>query len=208
MATDLIGDTGTDKPTTELVWGPVGGRCASCGAPLASDQSYCLSCGARRGKPRFPITSAVAPAPVASPPERRPPRPRGSSAATLVAGVATLLIAMGVGVLIGHYSITPTAQRASAPVVVRVSGGGSSAATTPAASNPAATKKPGSVKAKAKTVVVRLTPKLQQKAAAAASQVFGQSGSLAKNVTQQVGTSCSGGAGCQNGKFTGNFFGP
>jgi hypothetical protein len=55
-------------------------------------------------------------------------------------------------------------------------------------------------------VIVHLTPKIQHQAAAAATKVFGQSGNLSKNVTQQQGGSCSGGAGCQNGHFTGNFF--
>jgi hypothetical protein len=55
-------------------------------------------------------------------------------------------------------------------------------------------------------VVVHLTPKVQEKAAQAATKVFGTNGNLSKNVTQKVGGSCSGGAGCQNGKFTGNFF--
>ena len=51
--------------------------------------------------------------------------------------------------------------------------------------------------------------KTKVKAAAnnAAGQVLGTSNNLAKDPTVQVGQSCSGGAGCEGGKFTGNFFG-
>jgi hypothetical protein len=132
----------------------------------------------------------------------------------LVAGVATLLIALGVGVLIGHDSNSPASQRASNQIITV--GGGSSGSSaganaTASGSNPAqATKPPAAAKASLKhapkTVVVHLTPKIKQKAASAASHVFGQNGNLSHNLTQQQGASCNGGAGCQNGHFTGNFF--
>jgi hypothetical protein len=216
MSTDAIGDAVGETPTTELVSGAVGGRCANCQAPLASDQRYCLNCGQRRGKPRFPATGATAPESAAAGAVPRPPhRPRLSGAGTLIAGVATLLIAMGVGFLIGHDSKTTTSQKA-ADQIITVNGGGSgtstgaSAANTP---NPAHATRPSaaakaSLKHAPKTVVVHLTPKVQQKAAAAASKVFGSTGNVVKNPTQQVGGSCTGGAGsgCQNGRFTGNFF--
>jgi hypothetical protein len=51
-----------------------------------------------------------------------------------------------------------------------------------------------------------VTAKTARAATAAASKVLGSSGSIAHNATQSVGGSCSGGSGCQNGKFTGNFF--
>ena len=215
MSTDPIGDAVGETPTTELVSGAVGGRCANCQAPLASDQRYCLSCGERRGKPRFPVMPTTASeAVVTTEPERAVRHPRSSGAATLVAGIATLLIALGVGVLIGHNSNTPAPQRAANPIIIPGGGGASSGGASGSAAantnNPAqATKPSAAAKASvkhAKTVVVHLTPKVQAKAAAAASHVFGQSGNLTKNVTQQVGAPCSGGAGCQNGKFTGNFF--
>jgi len=53
--------------------------CATCGAPVASDQRYCLHCGARLGS-RGPLLTAllarlreapVAPAPPPSPSEDR-----------------------------------------------------------------------------------------------------------------------------------------
>lgn len=207
---EAIGAAGQEPATTELVTGAVGSTCANCQTPMASDQRYCVSCGERRGKPRFAVSQLTAPTPALAaaggPGERHPRyRPRMSSAGTLVAGVATLLIAMGVGVLIGHYS-NGTPQRSSSPFqVVTVGGGsGSTNATSPAGS----TQRPTAAKAgkRPKTVVVHLTPKVLQKASGAASKVFGSSGNLSKNATQKVGGSCSGGAGCQGGKFTGNFF--
>ncbi|HZE06275.1 MAG TPA: hypothetical protein VE127_13680, partial [Solirubrobacteraceae bacterium] len=98
--------TSTERPTQLLV-GSVGNGCANCGVPLASDQRYCVQCGERRGKSRFAVTGAdrttspPAPAPVAVvAPD--PPRRRAPYGATLIAGVATLLLALGVGVEIGQ----------------------------------------------------------------------------------------------------------
>jgi hypothetical protein len=129
-----------------------------------------------------------------------------SYAATLVAGVATLLIAMGVGVLIGHDSNTSTPIHTPAAQIITVNGGGaaSTGAVTGAASNKTAT----AHRKKVKPTVVHVTAKTAKAATAAASKVLGSSASknLSQNVQQQVGGSCSGGAGCQNGKFTGNFF--
>lgn len=211
MTTDGVGEAGAGSAAADLIATSGGGRCANCQAPMASDQRYCLSCGARRGRPRFPVASSTEPVAVRS--EPRPVRPpRMSPGGTLIAGVATLLIALGVGVLIGERANTsPT--RASAPIQVLTVGGGASGPSaangaTPAQSARSSSAKKAAAPKRTKVVVVHLTAKLAQKAASAASKVFGQSGNLSKNVTQQVGQACSGGAGCQNGKFTGNFFGP
>ncbi|MGI8715147.1 MAG: hypothetical protein ACR2NR_18580 [Solirubrobacteraceae bacterium] len=101
----LPGDAaGSEAPTQHLVSGTVGDRCVSCSAPMSSDQRYCVSCGERRGTARFslPASPAAAEPPPAgsSPPAAR--GPRVSSGATMIAGVGTLLLAMGVGVLIGR----------------------------------------------------------------------------------------------------------
>ena len=86
----------------------MGDRCVNCGAPLSSDQRYCINCGERRGAARFTLpVAAAAPAEPAPSSPSRPPRsrrPRPTQGATLVAGIGTLLLAMGVGVLIGHGS--------------------------------------------------------------------------------------------------------
>ena len=204
-----------DAPTTELVAGAVGDRCANCNAPLASDQRYCVNCGDRRGKARFGVGAQAASGAAAAHTgsdagtheahHRAPP----SAGITLVAAVATLLIAMGVGVLIGRSSNSGPA-RASQPVqVITVGGGGTSAgaATTANAAGTAASTHTGKTKS-AKTIVVHINAKVTKAATQAASHVFGNSGNLSNNVTQQQGGACSGGAGCQGGHFTGNFFGP
>ncbi len=175
---------------------------------MARDQRYCVNCGERRGLARFSPETYVAQAEPRVP-ERfgAPRRPRFSSAATLVAGVATLLIAMGVGVLIGHYGAGGNSGNARTPAAQVITLGAGAAAGTTARSTPttAASTPTRPVKAR-KTTVVHVTAKTAKAASSAASKVLGSGGSISHNVTQQVGQSCSGGAGCQNGTFTGNFF--
>ena len=86
-----------------------GDQCPSCGAHLAADQRYCLECGQRRGDPRLPFMDAVVfmdavkrPRDAAPPPLPRERQPRMSANASLIAGVGTLVLAIGVGVLIGR----------------------------------------------------------------------------------------------------------
>ncbi len=57
----------THQPTEPLapvdpqpVLGLHGEPCASCGAPLAADQRYCLSCGTRRAGSRLPFRDILA----------------------------------------------------------------------------------------------------------------------------------------------------
>jgi hypothetical protein len=121
-----------------------------------------------------------------------------------VAGVATLLVAMGVGVLIGHDSgnSTPKTVAASAPQIITVGGGGGSVSGS-ASSSKSKGKKSKSKKAK----VVHVTKKVAAKATAAAAKTLGGSKALAPATVQQGGACTNGQAGCQNGKFTGNFFG-
>jgi hypothetical protein len=82
-----------------------GEPCATCGAPLAADQRYCLACGARRARVRaaFRDILAAGPAPAT---ERGAVEdaeaPTARSGATFLAGVACLLLALGAGVLIGR----------------------------------------------------------------------------------------------------------
>jgi hypothetical protein len=195
-----------DAPTTELLTGAVGDRCPNCHSPMASDQRYCVNCGARRGKPRFTpeaVAAQTSPAPLAVSERPPPPHSRFSAATTLVAGVATLLLAMGVGVLIGHNTSTPT--RAAAPQIITVAGGAANGNAASAGTPSTAARKRGA-KLKVKTTVVHVSAKTAKAAAAAAAKVLG--GSAPKNPTIQPGQSCTAGtAGCQNGTFTGNFFG-
>lgn len=210
MSTDATRTEADEGATTELVAGTVGDGCTNCGQPLASDQRYCVNCGQRRGKPRFSFESLTAQANAAKAPEPKPHRSRVSAATTLVAGIATLLLALGVGVLIGHSGNTSTNKAAATPQIITVGGGGTAASTgSSSAGNATATaKKRGAKAGKVKTVTVHLSGKVKAKASQAANKVFGNNGgNLVNNPTEQVGQSCSGGAGCQNGSFTGNFFG-
>jgi len=207
VSTDAIRTAEHGPPTTELVTGVVGDGCPSCHSPMAPDQSYCLNCGERRGRARFSpdtvTTQTTAMAAAASPLPPPHPHSRFSPGTTIVAGVATLLIAMAVGVLIG-VNTNNSGGRVPAAQVVTVNGGGAGANTT--AATPRSPSTAGGSHKAAKPTVVHVTAKAAKAATAAASKVLGSSKNLSNNVTQQVGGSCSGGSGCQNGKFTGNFF--
>jgi hypothetical protein len=214
-------------PIEHLVAGAVGDRCVSCGAPLSSDQRYCVNCGERRGRPRFSLPTAVGafepPAPTSEPP-RRPSRPRPSSGATLVAGVGTLLLAMGVGVLIGHSnSSSPKQVAASAPQVITVNGGsgnsGSAGASSGSGSGSGASSSKsksskGNGKSKGSHSKARSTSgPPPSKAAAhaaqnAANKVLGGSNKNVPPPTVTVGQKGHGsGYNKKTGKFDGSFFG-
>ncbi len=132
--------------------------CAACAAPLAEDQRYCLQCGERAtpissvllgGPPAALMPGAGAqanglgPAPPAlEPPGVAPPSPPGvpgggeafarGNAVTVIAGVGVLLLAMGIGVLIGRSGGAKSSGAGAAPQVITVSSAPSSG-TTPAA---------------------------------------------------------------------------
>jgi hypothetical protein len=90
-----------------------GEPCGECGAPLASDQRYCLNCGARRSDPRVDYrrymqrSDGAAPAQAAeaapgSPGGEEPPKQqRDYAPLAAVAGIAVLGLMLLVGVLIG-----------------------------------------------------------------------------------------------------------
>ncbi|MFZ2112304.1 MAG: hypothetical protein WAU77_01080 [Solirubrobacteraceae bacterium] len=157
-------------------------RCAQCAAPLAPDQRYCLHCGAPRAHVKGPISGGRPggpPPPTASSrqatsssgvPQSSPPgtpgvplgTPPGFSSASpanrnntlaLLAGVGVLLLAMGVGVLIGRAS----AGTAKVPPAQVISVGGAAAGsstpaattTTPTSETPAASSAKKTTKAKA-----------------------------------------------------------
>jgi hypothetical protein len=93
-----------------------------------------------------------------------------------------------------------------APVVTVLGGGGSASTptTTTAASTTPTKGLKGNLK-KAATSTAAPSKAVQQKANAAAGKVLGNAKSLAPP-TVTNGQTCTG-AGCQGGKFTGNFFG-
>ncbi len=113
-----------------------GERCPTCGSVVAADQRYCLECGQRQGEPRLPFMDATTfmetsaqrrrPAP---PPPPRPRKQRVSPNAALIAGVGTLLLAMGIGVMIGRSGNQTPASTAAAPQIIKVGGGEATTAT-------------------------------------------------------------------------------
>jgi hypothetical protein len=116
--------------------GAQGEPCATCGAPLAADQRYCLECGTRRAEARLPfrdILAGKAPPGVAPPSAPAPSEPPARAGLAFLAGLLCLLVALGVGVLIGRSGDdTPAAATTPPPQVITV-GGSAPAATTPAA---------------------------------------------------------------------------
>jgi hypothetical protein len=188
-----------------------GDQCASCGALLAADQRYCLECGQRRGDPRLPFMDAVVlmdavkrPAQAAPPSPPKKKRTGISPNAALIAGVGTLLLALGIGVLIGRSGHQEVAQTAAAPIVIH-SGGGEEATTT---STKGKTTTGGGNASKAKTKKQKEAALKEAESHPAAEEVIKPVNGveLAKPKTQ-VGDPCSNGqAGCENGKFNGSFF--
>jgi hypothetical protein len=100
--------------------------CRSCGAPMAEDQRYCLECGERRGTMSSVLLGGPPLSPAAAGPPATPPSaPRDSrgddapsgNAVTVIAGVGVLLLALGVGVLIGRSGGSKPSAPAAAQVI-------------------------------------------------------------------------------------------
>jgi hypothetical protein len=180
-----------------LVSGAVRQRCAACGAAMAADQRYCVECGERRGAARVSLLEGPARPAQASPPASAPAQRRIAPVnSTLISVIGILLLAMGIGVLIGRSGNSTTLKSPPAQVVTVASAPSTGAATTTPATSTAtsatSTSASSSTAAKAKSkAAAKLTlPK---------SKV-----PLPKAV--KVGTTGHG-RGYQKGKFTGNFFG-
>jgi hypothetical protein len=196
-----------EAPTGEVIAAGSGDQCANCGQPLASDQRYCVNCGERRGTPRFSFSALAgqAAAPASAPP-RTPRRPRVSEGVGFIAGVATLLLAMGVGVLIGHNTSSSKLQQAAATPpqqVIKIEGGGSSSPANGSSSQTNHTASNTSLPSSK----VTLSKKQTQAVNKAVTNVLGGGAKNLPPPTIQPGQTCAHGAGCQGGKFTGNFFG-
>jgi hypothetical protein len=122
--------------------------CATCGAPMASDQRYCLECGSRRStigsgslagshisepgsaeEGRGESTDRAAPAqtPGGVDPRATDPvvatapvavTPRNGGPTAIIAGVGVLLLSMGVGVLIGRAGSGSSGNASTGPAQV------------------------------------------------------------------------------------------
>ncbi len=183
---------------------------------MAADQRYCLECGHRRGDPRLPFMDAVVfmdamkrPRDAAPPPPPRERRPRMSANASLIAGVGTLVLAIGVGVLIGRSGDQGSSTAANTtPQVIKVEGGGSGAtASTESSKGPSIG---GGGSGKSKKAAKAKSETGSSGTSKAAEEVLKPAGNVKlPPPTTQVGEKCEKGtAGCSNnGKFEGNFFG-
>ncbi len=209
---------GLDPPAPPLghpahIQAPVvqaGDQCPSCGAVLAADQRYCLECGHRRGDPRLPFMDAVVLMDAVRRPHQAPPptpkkrRSGVSPNAALIAGVGTLLLALGTGVLIGRSGEQPApAPTQAAPIVIH-SGGGEAAKEGSSAKTNIGGGAANNSKTKKKSVAAI---KKEAESGAGANEVLKPTVKLPPATVQPGGKCASGAAGCKNGKFNGNFFG-
>jgi hypothetical protein len=185
-------------------------QCPSCGTPVAPDQRYCLTCGARCGEPRLPIMDAVTfmdamkqPRGGASTPPPQRPQRRVSPNMALFATIGVLLLAMGVGVLIGRSGNHSVASAPAAPQVIEVghTGGSGTAANEGASGGGAGTIGGNSKKEKPKKL------KAEAESGQGAKEVLHYvPGVKPPPPTIQKGEKCEEGvAGCKNGEF-GTFF--
>jgi len=145
LSTEPIADParaeGTADPASAGAAAAVPARCDGCGAPLASDQRYCLECG----EPRVPMSSFLLAGATQSPngqggapgaPPAPPQAQQGASrnnALSLLAFVGVLLLAMGVGVLIGRAGNSKPVTEPPPVVTVSSPSSGSGAASSEAA---------------------------------------------------------------------------
>jgi hypothetical protein len=171
---------------------------------VAADQRYCIECGERRGEPRLPFmdgrTAAQPPEPVTAYPVSGqppagwtppPPKNKWTSGLALLSTIGILLLAMGVGVLIGNNGDSKTA--AQQPVII---GGGATAAAGPSAATADAA---GGDKADAAS---------SDKAGVDADAVAKKNGVKLAPKDVDLGGDCpKGSVGCSDsGEFTGDYF--
>jgi hypothetical protein len=192
---------------------------------MALDQRYCLHCGNRRGDPRLPFMDAVTfmeaskqpqGSVAATAPPPAPARSGISPSTTLIAGIATLVLAVGVGVLIGRGGgdSAPVAQQPKTQVI-QVGGGPTAESGEPseaagggkgAKGGKKASKSNGGKKAK-KAPENEVGASGTSKAAEEVLKPSADAKPLPPPTTK-VGESCAKGtAGCSDsGEFNGSFF--
>ena len=106
--------------------------CPHCGAALAQDQRYCLECGAPRTYLSGMLLDRLR-APAVQLAQPLPETWQRGNVLTLIAGLGVLLLAMGVGVLIGRSGSSGSAGAVAPAQVISVAAppGSAGAATTP-----------------------------------------------------------------------------
>ena len=185
---------GADTQVTAPLVSTARNQCAMCGSALAPDQRYCVECGERRGAARVPQLEGIAERARTASAAGSPRRRTGVSVNnTLLAIIGTLLLALGVGVLIGRTS--SSSSKTPAPQVVTVAGSGVAGGAGTSASQQASGAAAAAAAAKAKAAAARTGSKAPRKHTKVPLKVV-KVGSPGK------------GPGYQHGHFTGNFFGP
>jgi hypothetical protein len=142
----------------------------------------------------------------ATPPPSKPKR-RLSPNAALITGVGTLLLALGVGVLIGRSGDNSGGSNAAAtPQVITVNGGGSAESTTPSTASNAGK---GSGKGSKGSKKAAKSAAKRAESGAGAEEILKPAGNVKlPPATVKPGGKCPpGSAGCKGGEFTGEFFG-
>lgn len=193
-----------------------GEQCPSCGNGVAPDQRYCLHCGQRCGEPRLPFMNAVTfmdamkqPKTAAAAPPAKPKRRGVSANAALIAGVGTLILAMGVGVLIGRSGNNSTTATPAAAQIIKVpAGGGTETETAPTGSAKVGGGSGGGANAKGKKPDKAALKKEAESQKGAEEVLKPSAGVKLPPATVEPGSKCaSGTAGCKGGEFTGEYFG-
>ncbi len=211
--------TGQQAPAAPIQSTAVAGsgdNCANCGAALAVDQRYCLQCGQRRGDPRLPFMDAVVLMDAVQrgqqPPPPPPPKKKRSGGispnAALITGIGVLLLALGLGVLIGRSGNNETASAPQTPQVITVEGGGGGGGEEAAASTSSGSSTTGSGKASKSKGAKAAKAKEAETQAGAEEVLKPAAGVKLPPAKVQPGGKCPpGSAGCKGEEFTGEFFG-
>lgn len=179
-------------------------HCAACGATLAPDQRYCVECGQRRGSARVPFAQQPLGGPSAPPsPPPQPRKPRMSVNTTLIAGIGTLMLAMGTGVLIGRAATSNARSQSPYQVLTVPSTAGVSGAAGSTATGTSATEASG---AEASSGAGASSSKSSKSNKAAAKGSSAGATPKPKKSVVTVGSPGKG-PGYEKGHFTGKFFG-
>lgn len=197
------GVTGVGRAAPPLPGAGVREQCPTCGAPTAADQRYCVECGQRlaAARPLFMREGAQRAAPAAEQPGQSQSRWRMTPNSTLIAGIGTLLLAMGVGVLIGHLGQSSSPAHTSTPIVTIPSTGVPGTATTATTPTPTTSTGASSTGSKSSAAAAAAAAKSTQTGAKPT-----KAAAPPANPTVTVGQKGSG-KGYQHGHFTGHFFG-
>jgi hypothetical protein len=121
----MTDSTMTTSPTARPTQTADRDACPACRMPVAEDQSYCLSCGARQPRAKKPFVSRDRALETPATPSGDHV-PRDWTALIALGGLAALALVLVIGVLIGRSGQSNSAKLAGAPQVITVGSGGPS----------------------------------------------------------------------------------